>query len=99
MSDRKNKRASISAAETLSGETPFVIEAANVEIGSGYTLAVSYDESNRPIVDIKTIGQVDIAQLRRNISRTFPNAQIRKLCRADSVTIVRASAKKKKHKK
>lgn len=77
----------------------FIVEPTNVEIGSGYTVAVSYDEEDVQIIDIKTFGQVDMAQLRRDIARHFPNAEIRRLNQTPSVTIVKAEKRKTRKKK
>jgi len=97
MSERKNKR----AAENIAGseEMTFIVEPVHVEIGSGYTVAISYDEEQRPILDIKTYGQVDITQLRRDIARAFPNAQIRRLNQTGSVAVIKAKREKSKTKK
>ena len=99
MSMRKNKRATEGIVEIDSEETSFILEPAQIEVGSGYTVAVSYDEEDRPIVDVKTYGQVDIAQLRRSIERTFPNAQIRHLNRSESATLVKTKTKHKNKEK
>ena len=99
MSERKSKRGSENVVEISSEEATFIVEPTNVEIGSGYTLAVSYDEEDRPIVDVKTFGQVDMAQLRKDIARYFPNAEIRKLNQTRSVTIVKADKGKIRKKK
>ena len=72
------------------------MEPNHVDVGSGYTVAVSYDEDERPIIDVKTYGEVDIAQLRRDIGRAFPNAQIRRLNQARSVTVAKVRQRKKK---
>jgi len=72
------------------------LEPNHVDVGSGYTVAVSYDEDERPIIDVKTYGEVDIAQLRRDIGRAFPNAQIRRLNQARSVTVAKVRQRKKK---
>jgi hypothetical protein len=96
MAERKNKRGSENAVTLDSEEVSFVLEPNHVEVGSGYTVAVNYDEDERPIVDVKTYGQVDIAQLRRDIGRAFPNAQIRRLNQARSVTVTKAKKRKEK---
>lgn len=99
MAERKNKRGSESAVTVDSEEVSFILEPNHVEVGSGYTVAVSYGEDERPVVDVKTYGQVDIAQLRRDIGRAFPNAQIRRLNQARSVTVAKVKNKKKKTRK
>lgn len=99
MAERKNKRALENAVTADSEEVSFILEPNHVEVGSGYTVAVSYGEDERPIVDVKTYGQVDIAQLRRDIGRAFPNAQIRRLNQARSVTVAKVKQRKKKNRK
>ena len=99
MAERKNKRGSENAVTVDSEDVSFILEPNHVEVGSGYTVAVSYGEDERPIVDVKTYGQVDIAQLRRDIGRAFPNAQIRRLNQARSVTVTKVKNRKKKTRK
>jgi hypothetical protein len=96
MAERKSKRGSENAASVDSEEASFIFEPNHVEVGSGYTVAVDYDEDQRPVVDVKTYGEVDIAQLRRDIERAFPNAQIRRLNQARLVTVVKAKKRKEK---
>jgi len=99
MAERKQKRGSEGFIELDSEETGFVLEPTQVEVGSGYTVSVSYDENEKPIVDVKTYGEVDIPKLRREIERVFPNAQIRQLDQTKSVTIVKKRRRKRNIKK
>jgi hypothetical protein len=92
MAERKHKRGSVGATE-LDEDACVALEPAQIELGSAYTLAVSYDENERPVVDIKTYGEVDLARLRREIQGAFPNAQIRQKTRPQTVTVTK---KKKK---
>lgn len=93
MAERKNKRVSETVAESDEDEG-ILLEPARVELGSGYTLAVRYDENERPVVDVKTYGQVDFARLRREIQGVFPNAQIRQKGQPQTVTAVRKNKRK-----
>ena len=93
MAERKHKRASEDIAE-LDEEAGAVLEPTQIELGSGYTLAVSYDENERPRVDIKTYGEVDLAQLRREIEGIFPNAQIRQKEQSRTVTVAKKNKRK-----
>ena len=95
MAERKNKRESESLTELHSEETGFVLKPTQVEIGSGYTVSVNYDDNEKPIIDVKTYGEVDITKLRREIERLFPNAHIRQLDQTRSVTIVKKCEKRK----
>jgi hypothetical protein len=93
MAERKHKRVSEDIAE-LDEDAGILLEPTQIELGSGYTLAVSYDENERPLVDIKTYGQVDLARLRREIEGVFPNAQIRQ--KEQSHTVIVAKKNKRK---
>jgi hypothetical protein len=99
MAERKHKRESESFIEMGSEEAAFVLEPTQVEVGSGYTVSVKYDENEKPIIDVKTYGEVDITKLRREIERAFPNAQIRRLKQTQSVTIVKKRKRKRNTKK
>lgn len=99
MAEKKHKRESESLIELDSEELGFVLEPTQVEVGSGYTVSVSYDENEKPIIDVKTYGEVDIAKLRKEIERIFPNAQIRQLNQAQLVTIVKKRKRKPNIKK
>jgi hypothetical protein len=99
MAERKHKRESEGFIEMGSEESVFVLEPTQVEVGSGYTISVKYDENEKPIIDVKTYGEVDITKLRREIERAFPNAQIRRLKQTQSVTIVKKRKRKRNTKK
>jgi hypothetical protein len=99
MAEKKHKRESNGLIELDSEELGFVLEPTQVEVGSGYTVSVSYDENEKPVIDVKTYGEVDIAKLRKEIERMFPNAQIRQLDQPQSVTIVKKRKRKPKIKK
>jgi hypothetical protein len=58
-------------------------------------VAVSYDEDENQVVDIKTYGEIDMVRLRREIRRVFPKAKIRQLGQTSST----AKTKRKKRKK
>jgi hypothetical protein len=94
MPERKHKREPESFIELDNEELGFVLEPTQIEVGSGYTISVSYDENEKQIVDVKTYGEVDIAKLRRDLERAFPNAKIRQLNKTKSVTIVRKKKKR-----
>jgi len=99
MAERKSKRESENPVELDSEELGFVLEPTQVEVGSGYTVSVSYDENEKPIVDVKTYGEVDTAKLRREIERAFPNAKIRQLNQTRSIAIVKKRKRKPEMKK
>jgi hypothetical protein len=99
MAERKHKRGSDEIGGLETEEAVFALEPAEVEVGSGYALAVSYDENENPIVDIKTYGQINITQIRREIAQLFPNATIRQLNQTHSVIVSRKSKGKGKTRK
>jgi hypothetical protein len=99
MSERKHKREPERLVEFNREELGFILEPVQVEVGSGYSISVSYDEDNSPIIDVKTYGDVDLAKLRKDIERVYPNAQIRQLSQQPSVTIVKKRRGKSKAKK
>ncbi|MEM0357244.1 MAG: hypothetical protein QXL77_02565 [Candidatus Bathyarchaeia archaeon] len=100
MSEKKYKRETSSHLElSLPDDWGFVLEPAKVEIGSGYTISLTYDEEGNPIVDVKTYGEVDSAKIRRDIERLYPNAQIRHINEEPTVTIIEKSRRKRKSKK
>jgi hypothetical protein len=93
MAERKHKREAENP-ELETEESCFILEPTQVELGSGYTLSVSYDENEDPIVNIKTYGLVNIAKLRREIEKIFPNARIKQLNQTHSIAIVKKRKKK-----
>lgn len=94
MAERKQKHEAGAHVKIGEEEIGFELEPAQVEVGSGYTVSISYEEDT-PVVDVKTYGEVDIAKLRKEIQRIFPDAKIRHLNQAATVTV----AKKRKRKK
>ena len=96
MPERKHKREPERFIELDSGDLGFVLEPTQVEVGSGYTVSVSYDEEDKPIVDVKTYGEVDTAKLRREIERMFPNAEIRQLDKPQSIIVRKRKRKRKR---
>ena len=99
MAERKSRREQENLIEFDGGETGFVLEPTQIELGCGYTLHVKYDENEKPLVDVKTYGPVDIAKLRREIEKIFPHAQIRQLSNARSVTIAKKCRVRNRKKK
>ena len=96
MAERKHKR---ETEDVESDEEGFILEPTQLEIGSGYTLSVNYDEHEKPIINVKTYGQVDVIKLRREIEKMFPNAQINQLSQAHAITVTKKRKEKNKRKK
>jgi hypothetical protein len=99
MAEKKHKREPSSFIELDTEELGFVLEPTQIEIGSGYTVSVSYDEDEKQIIDVKTYGEVNTAKLRKDIKKMFPNAQIRQLNQTQTVTIVKKRKRKPNTKK
>jgi len=100
MVDKKQKREAQGPVElSLPEDWGFILEPAKIEIGSGYTVSLTYDEEGNPIVDVKTYGEVDSAKIRRDIERLYPNVQIRHINEEPTVTIVKKNKRKGKTKK
>ena len=97
MAEKKHKKELMGRIELEMDDLGFVLEPAQVEVGSGYTVSVSYDENEKPIVDIKTYGEVNMAKLQKEIRKAFPDAKIRNLNNAGTVTIVKKRKKRRKH--
>ena len=93
VAERKHKRGSEDIAE-LDEDAGILVEPTQVELGSGYTLAVRYDETERPVVDVKTYGHVDMEQLRREIQGAFPNARIRQNEQPQTVVVAKRNRKR-----
>ena len=47
------------------------------EGGSGYSISVTYDERGKPLVKVETHGDVDVAELRRDIEQRYPGLGLR----------------------
>lgn len=87
LAERKSKREA--NIEVEPEEISFILEPTQVEVGSGYTLSINYDENEKPIVNIKTYGEVDLTQIKKEIERLFPNAQIRQTTSTQTITIAK----------
>jgi len=59
-----------------------------VEGGSGYSISVTDDEKGKPVVQVKTYGDVDTAELRKNIEQRYPGARIEGLEEKPLIRIV-----------
>lgn len=94
MAERKHKRGSEDITELDAEHSSILLEPAQIELGSAYSLAVSHDENEKLVVDIKTYGQVDIVWLRREIEKIFPNAQIRQKGQPQTVTVIKKNKRK-----
>jgi len=58
------------------------------ESGSGYSVSVTYDEKGKPIVKVETYGNVDVAELRRDVQQRYPGARIEGLEKQPLIRVV-----------
>ena len=56
--------------------------------GSGYSISMTYDEGGKPLVKVKTHGNVDVTELRRDIERRYPGARIEGLEKKPLIRVV-----------
>ena len=94
MTERKIKREDNTVAFDLE-EAGFTVKPAKVDIGSGYAVALGYDENDEAIVNVKTYGNVDVAKVHRELERLFPNAKIKHSEQKPSVAVIRKHKKKR----
>ena len=99
MSERKQKREPANSIELSREDLEFILEPAEIELGSGYVISLNYDEEGIPIVDVKTYGKVDSAKLMKDIACLYPNAHIRQLSQESTVTVVKKGKGKSKARK
>jgi len=64
------------------------VEATKGEGGSGYSMSVTYDEKSKPVVKVETYGNVDTAELRRDIQQRYPGAKIEGLEKQSLIRVV-----------
>jgi len=57
-------------------------------VGSGYSMSVTYDEKGKPVVKVETYGDVDVAELRRDIQKRYPGAKIQGLEKQPLIRVV-----------
>lgn len=69
-------------------EKDFLFGREPAEGGSGYSISVTYDEKGKPVVQVKTHGDVDVAELRRDIEQQYPGARIEGLEKKPLIRIV-----------
>ena len=55
---------------------------------SGYSISVTYDNSGTPLVKVKTHGDVDVAELRKDIKQRYPRARIEGLEKKALIRVV-----------
>jgi len=68
------------------------------EGGSGYSMSVTYDEKGKPVVKVETYGDVDMAELQRDIQQRYPGAKIEGLQKQPLIRIVGEEEREEKQK-
>lgn len=66
--------------------------------GSGYSISVTYDDTGKPIVHVKTRGGIDVAELRRDIEQRYPGAKIEGLEKHPLIRVVGEEKEEKERK-
>jgi Flp pilus assembly secretin CpaC len=79
MIEGKHRRGSEGTGDSRPESTGLLLTPTQIEVGSGYTVAISYDEDEKQIVNVKTYGEIDAAKLQREIRRVFPKAKIKQV--------------------
>lgn len=95
MAEKKQEKAILKHIELEMEEVSFILEPAQVEVGSGYTISVNHDEAEKQVIDVKIYGEVDVVKMKREIRKAFPNAIIRNINDSSSVSIVKPFRKHK----
>jgi len=93
MSERKRRRRFFDLFGF--GEEDFLFEGEPTGGGSGYSISVTYDERGKPVVQVKTYGDVDTAELRRDIEKRYPGAKIEGLEKKPLIRIIDEEEEKK----
>ena len=95
MPERRRKRKFFDIFGFGEEEFPFGQPA---EGGSGYSVSVSYDERGKPVVRVETYGDVDVAELRKDIEQRYPGARIEGLKKQPLIRIVGEEESREKRK-
>lgn len=78
-------------------EKDFLVGEGPSRSGSGYSISVSYDEAGKPVVQVKTHGDIDVAGLRKDIEQRYPGARIEGLEKKPLIRIVDEEEEKKEN--
>jgi hypothetical protein len=70
------------------GEEDFLFGQEPARGGSGYSISVAYDEDGKPLVKVETRGDVDVAELRKDIEQRYPGARIEGLEKKPLIRVV-----------
>ncbi len=95
MSKRKRKKRFFDLFD-FNEDFPFGKELA--EGGSGYSISVTYNDTSKPVVHVKTRGDIDVAELRRDIEQQYPGARIEGLEKRPLIRVVGEEKEEKERK-
>jgi len=97
MPERKRKKRGIFDSFDF-GEEDFPFGREPVVEGSGYSISVTYDEGGKPLVKVEKRGDVDVAELRKDIERRYPGARIAGLEKKPLIRVLGEEEAKEKEK-
>jgi len=86
MPERRKKRGIFDLFDL--GDEDFLFGQEPIGGASGYSISVTYDEDGTPLVRVETHGDVDVAELRRDIERRYPGAKIEGLEKKPLIRVV-----------
>jgi hypothetical protein len=87
MPERKRKKKGVFDLFDFS-EEDFLLGKEPAGGGSGYSISVTYDEGGKPLVKVKTHGDVDVAELGRDLKQRYPGATIEGLEKKPLIRVV-----------
>jgi hypothetical protein len=93
LSERRRKRSIFDLFDF--SEEDFLFRHEPLEGESGYSISVTYDSEGKPVVRVKTSGNVDVAELRKDIEERYPGARIEGLEEKPLIRIVGGEETKK----
>jgi len=86
MSEKKKKKGFFDIFDF--GGEDFLFDDSFQSSGSGYSISVTHDEDGKPVVRVKTSGDVDISELRKDLEERYPGAKIEGLEEKPLIRIV-----------
>jgi hypothetical protein len=87
MEERKQKKEASPDLDSSEPESFSLADPESIEIASGYSISVKYDQEGRPLIYVKKYGDVDTRGLRREIERSYPGAFIQGLEQLSSIEV------------
>ena len=97
MPEKKKKRGFFDIFDF--SEEDFLFDDSSQSSGSGYSISVTYDEHGKPVVRVKTHGNVNVSELKRDLEERYPDARIEGLEKKPLIRIVGERKEVKKEKK